>query len=319
MEIIRNYLETMFQNLPNTKEVQKAKFELGQMMEDKYTELREEGKTDNEAIGIVISEFGNLDELAEDLGIEKFIQPETTVQVNNLSMSQVRDYVKDKARFGVHIGLGVLMCIISPCGVIVQDSVPGLVFLFVMIGIAVGLFVFSGMTMGKWKSVEKNGYGIDFATAEYVHNERENYRTTSALLNTIGVVLCVLSVVPLIIMDEQGVGEVWENIGVVILLAIVSIGVFLFIVAAQKNEAYDTLLKLNGTGTVGANYVDSQNEQVHYDNKTVAAVMSVYWPTVTCIYLCWSFLTFNWHVTWIVWVIASIMESFIKNVCKKEN
>ena len=63
METIKNYLETMFSTLPNTYEVQKAKKELAQMMEDKYTELINDGKTDNEAVGIVISEFGNLDEL----------------------------------------------------------------------------------------------------------------------------------------------------------------------------------------------------------------------------------------------------------------
>ena len=39
MEAIRNYLETMFLNLPNTPEVYKAKNELWQMMEDKYTEF----------------------------------------------------------------------------------------------------------------------------------------------------------------------------------------------------------------------------------------------------------------------------------------
>ena len=43
MEAIRNYLETMFLNLPNTPEVYKAKNELWQMMEDKYTELKNEG------------------------------------------------------------------------------------------------------------------------------------------------------------------------------------------------------------------------------------------------------------------------------------
>ena len=37
------------------------------MMEDKYNELIAEGKMDNEATGIVISEFGNLEELAEEL------------------------------------------------------------------------------------------------------------------------------------------------------------------------------------------------------------------------------------------------------------
>ena len=50
METIRNYLETMFARLPNTFEVQKAKNELWQMMEDKYTELIKDGKTENEAV-----------------------------------------------------------------------------------------------------------------------------------------------------------------------------------------------------------------------------------------------------------------------------
>ena len=55
METIKNYLENMFSHLPNTPEVQKAKYELYQMMEDKYNELISEGKSDNEAIGIVIA------------------------------------------------------------------------------------------------------------------------------------------------------------------------------------------------------------------------------------------------------------------------
>ena len=49
METIKNYLENMFSHLPNTPEVLKAKYELYQMMEDKYNELISEGKSDNEA------------------------------------------------------------------------------------------------------------------------------------------------------------------------------------------------------------------------------------------------------------------------------
>ena len=59
MEAIRNYLETMFLNLPNTPEVYKAKNELWQMMEDKYTELKNEGKSENEAVGTVIADLGS--------------------------------------------------------------------------------------------------------------------------------------------------------------------------------------------------------------------------------------------------------------------
>ena len=73
METIRNYLNTMFAGLPDTPEVRKAYEELAAMMEDKYTELIAEGCGENEAVGTVISEFGNLEELAQTLGIEEYM------------------------------------------------------------------------------------------------------------------------------------------------------------------------------------------------------------------------------------------------------
>ena len=69
MNTIKNYLESMFAQLPNTPEVWKAKDELWQMMEDRYTDLIADGKTENEAVGAVIAEFGNLEERAETSGI----------------------------------------------------------------------------------------------------------------------------------------------------------------------------------------------------------------------------------------------------------
>ena len=57
METIRNYLESMFSQLPNTPKVLKAKYELGQMMEDKYSELIADGKSENEVIGTIIKVY----------------------------------------------------------------------------------------------------------------------------------------------------------------------------------------------------------------------------------------------------------------------
>lgn len=72
MDTIRNYLNTMFAGLPDTPEVRRAYEELAAMMEDKYTELIAEGRGENEAVGTVISEFGNLEEIAQTLGIESY-------------------------------------------------------------------------------------------------------------------------------------------------------------------------------------------------------------------------------------------------------
>ena len=73
METIRNYLNAMFAGLPDTPEVRRAYEELAAMMEDKYTELIAEGRSENEAVGTVISEFGNLEEIAQTLGIEEYL------------------------------------------------------------------------------------------------------------------------------------------------------------------------------------------------------------------------------------------------------
>lgn len=315
METIRNYLETMFQSLPNTPEVQKAKYELGQMMEDKYTELKKEGKTENEAIGIVISEFGNLDDIAEDLGISSFVKEKQFSQTRMLTMQEGKDYIKDKMQSGLMIGFGVFLCIVSPSGIIMTfGSILGLLFLFISIALAVGIFIFSGALMGKWDFLKQQSCSIDFATAEYVHNERENYRMTNAVLNAVGVMFCILCFVPLVVMDKMNLGIARDGFGFVILLAFIGIGVLLFITAGVKSTAYDTLLKLNDVNSMGGRFVSSQNGQVRYNNKVVAAIMSVYWPTVTCVYLIWSFMTYDWHITWIIWVIAGVMESFIKNL-----
>ena len=82
MEAIREYLSNLFLNLLETPQVLRAKAELMEMMEDKYAELIAEGKTENEAVGTVISEFGNLSELAEALGIESVMN----TQKNNYQM-----------------------------------------------------------------------------------------------------------------------------------------------------------------------------------------------------------------------------------------
>ena len=71
METIQTYLENMFAAFPDNPETLRAKSELLAAMEDKYNELKNEGKSENEAIGIVISEFGNIDELMAELGVAR--------------------------------------------------------------------------------------------------------------------------------------------------------------------------------------------------------------------------------------------------------
>lgn len=69
MEDISKYLDNLFAQLPNTPEARHAREELGQMMEDRYAELRAKGMGEKDAASAAIAEFGSQEEVRESLGL----------------------------------------------------------------------------------------------------------------------------------------------------------------------------------------------------------------------------------------------------------
>lgn len=394
MDIIRNYLENMFSRLPDTPEVQRAKNELWQMMEDKYTELKAEGRSENEAIGTVITEFGNLEELAETLGIHSYVQPvfdtssaaggnaggksditpadgesgaksnATTADGNAgaksnattanresgaksnatpaggnagaksdaqtsaarlLTMDEARKYIRAKTEHALWLALGIFFCIMSPVASIVTGNTAladavGPTGLFLCVAIGVFLIVFSGIRMQEWNFVKKNACCLDAAAAQYVRDCKKRQTTVYALFLTVGIALCIVSVVPVCIFDALVKPNMWVNhynIGPAFLFLLVALGVFMIVLGSVQYEAYGTLLNLPTSSAMEGDYFQKQPKKDAYSNQTISVIMSVFWPTVTCLYLIWSFLTFDWGITWIIWPISAVIEALIKNNWKK--
>lgn len=330
METLKNYLENMFLNLPNTPEVRKAKNELLQMMEDKYAELKNEGKAENEAIGIVISEFGNLDELAEDLGIKTYVEEDIAPE-EMLSLDEAKAYLKDTIKCSQLIATGVLLCILSIVPLIFLDAlstthsrfstdstdVIGIFLMFLLIAIAVALFIFAGTMKSKWQQIAKHTVGIDFSITDYTKNQFESIRGNHALCLSIGCMLCILSIIPPMWIDTILPTDFWYECSAAFLFIMVAIGVYLIIFTSKRIAGYQSLLALNARETIGSTHVPESAKEIEYRNETVAAIMSVYWQTITCIYLCVSFISFDWHITWIIWPVASILHSILKTNFQK--
>jgi len=317
METIKNYLEQMFVNMPNTEAVRKAKRELFQMMEDKYNELIEEGKSENEAVGAVISNFGNLEELAEDLGVATEVQEEKRMSQENprrkVSLEEAKDFIKNQSRAGVFVGIGVLLCITSVIWPMSSDFLNindgfGILGMFLSIGIAVALFVVNGVISdAKWKFIEKERCAIDLNTTEYVKKEERAYITVHAIQKAIGIVCCALCWIPTAVADEFGF-SIFEDYAGALLFILVGVGVFLIVSTNYVNGAYETLLGLNTKFTNGA----VPEKEVKYISPVAEVVMEVFWPTITCVYLAVSFITGYWHITWIIWPVASIIFAVLK-------
>ena len=69
MNEVEEYVSRMFSGLPQTKAVLEMKRNILEAMQEHYEELLSQEKSKNEALGAVISQFGNIDEIKKELGI----------------------------------------------------------------------------------------------------------------------------------------------------------------------------------------------------------------------------------------------------------
>ena len=323
METIRNYLESMFRSMPNTPEVRRAKDELLQMMEDKYLELMSEGMTENAAVGTVISEFGNLDELSESLGISHYL-PERIENIERqgrtLLMDEVKDYLQDDRKACVIRALGIFCFIISPTGPILADGIfggRGLIdglgtgMLFLLAAAGVFLIIYAGNFEKKWKYIRKVPCCIDYSTAAWLEEMINQNEQKMSMIRILGIICCILALVPVAVLDSIRIfHDFFSAIGTALMFVIVGIGVMLILFSSGYLSAAKKLLRLNDKRTIGGQFTKMQQQETVTGKKE--GVLSVYWQTVTCIYLCISFLTFSWGRTWIIWPVAAVIHSVIK-------
>ncbi len=325
METIKNYLEAMFANMQNTPEVVRAKEELLQMMEDKYSELIAEGASENEAVGTVISEFGNLEELGEELGISKEVSLERMERVENpkraVSFEEAYSFLEFQKKSGFRVGLGVMLCIMCSIGPILANGlhlpdVMGVLSMFLMIGAAIGLFVREAVLKDFWKFITVGNCQIDLTTAEYLMDVKKQSASMRATRRAIGIVLCATCWIPAAVLGEISSYSLVDSLGSAFLFVYVGFGVFLLVYTAKVDRAFEILLNVNDKTKVSGSY--TKDSRVEYVSERAKMIMELYWPAVVCFYLVWSFVTFQWHITWIVWVIAGVMFPVVKNSLQKQ-
>ena len=319
METIKSYLEAMFAGMPNTPEVLKAKDELLQMMDDKYSELIAEGVSENEAVGQVISEFGNLDELSEELNLKKEVEELKSREQNPrrfVSMDDVKGYLNAERKSALFVSVGVCLCIICSSFTILFSEVIkgsneniGIGLMFTSLAAAIALFIMNSVFMADYKYLKRELCQIDIATANYVNEKKNDFKNFSMISKALGVILCAFCWVPSSFTDGS-------DLSCVILFYMVGIGVLLLVYGHTINKSYDTILNLNDLTTVSGHYC--KEEKVVYSNQYIATLLDLFWPTVVCVYLCTSFLTFNFLITALIFPVAYILEKIIKVAFAKE-
>ena len=210
---IENYVDVLFMDVPKNKQSIELKEELLSNMSDRFDDYIQEGKSENQAFSLVISNLGDIDEmLADVMPSEEFVEQSgyyTKRNARNVAIAVVMYIVGAAFLIGLG-GLGESM------GNSDAYAITGLIILLVISAVATGIIIYSFMsTPSQYKKI-----------------------------------------------------------------------------TVDRNQNIPNLSNKN--------------------NRMLKNILSTYWIMITFIYLTVSFLTKRWDITWIIWILAAVLESIIK-------
>ena len=240
--------------------------------------------------------------------------------VRRVSLEEANEYIELTRVSAPKIANGVSACILSPVlliflsgltavsGSLITDSVAaaiGVIVLLVMVATAVYVFIVYGSRLKKYEYIEKEiietAYGVDGMVQERMKSMESRKTSYTA----IGVLMCILSSVPLLICACLNLSEFIIVSMVCVLIIIIAIAVNIFVRVGSEWKCCEQLLQV-GEYT-------SNDKRV---NKRVEKISGIYWAVVLAGYLAWSFITMRWDNTWIVWPVAAVFFGAITCVIK---
>ncbi len=236
--------------------------------------------------------------------------------LKKVSMEDASEYISLKKQILPKIGLGVFLCITCPVILILLAGMSasgifglseraaaaiGLLFLFAQIGYAVFLFISRSGKLSKFAFLEEEEFETEYGVDGMVKEKMAAHEEVNTKALIFGVLLCVLSSVPLIITSVLGLSPFVIVCMVCLLLLLVATAAYIFITVCGIHSTYKILLQ-DGDYTVSAKKT----------NKKLSALTRIYWMLIVVIYLAVSFLTRRWDYTWIIWAVSGVLFALIR-------
>ncbi|MFU8793159.1 MAG: hypothetical protein ACNA7K_03955 [Acholeplasmataceae bacterium] len=312
METIYTFLETLFKDMPQTQAIKQAKDALYQEMVDQYLAYKEQGKTEHEAVGLVISECGSIDDVIKQLDIDR---SGFNGRYRIISESEANLFMQVKRDNSTRIGLGVLFSVFAVGLLIILNDLlliqySGLttfqaqlivfIIFFIIISVSTGLFVFSGMQMNQKAKIFYKPFRLSNDAEKQMTQELKHYTTTYHLGLLIGILLIMTSIIAFVLnqLFEQDVAYL-TFIGFII----IGMGIFVLVKIGIIHGGYSQLLKLG-------DYQPIRKEH----SKITDMVAIILFSLSATIYLSWSFLFHAWTISWVIWPIVAIMFGIFASV-----
>lgn len=239
--------------------------------------------------------------------------------IQMISMESANVYLELLRQISSKIALGVSLCILSPIMLIgltgVSDQKEGMILsaeaavgigmtiLLLMVAVAAAIFIIYGRKIEAYDFLEKEPIELTYGVKGLVEKEKLGYEAAHSRKLVLGIVLCILSAVPIMVLAVSDKNGMLTIVGVNLCLILVSVGVYLLVSTGLVYGGFQRLLE-EGDYT--------RNQKI--ENKRNDVINKIYWCSVTAIYLGWSFTTMEWEKTWIVWPVAGVFYGAVVGI-----
>lgn len=235
----------------------------------------------------------------------------TATKLRRVSMREAEDFLEKRRADAPKMALGVMLCVFSPIVLIFFGGFApafrigtgvatgiGIGVLLLHVAVAVAIFLSCAFRVQNYAFFEKEAIVTENGVFELVRERQRAFIATYARLNIVGVVLCILAVLPLIFFALMGAEDTLTVLGICILLLLVGCACFAFVRGGVYYGAMQQLLE-------EGDYTREKKAQ----SGIIGAISGGYWLLVTAVYL---FVTFSPigmtpDRSWFIWAVGGVL------------
>lgn len=246
------------------------------------------------------------------------IYADDETDVIRVSMEEASAYLFYKESQSLKIALGVSLCILSPITMLLLEgareakkiswSAPlceglGMAVLLLLVAAAVALFVTCGLSGSRYEYLEKEVIDTEYGVDGLVKEKRERYAPIYARQLTIGIILCILAVLPVFVVSAVSNDLFVETAATCFMLAVIALAVFMIVHTCIIKGSMDVLLQEG-----------DYSRKAKLESKRNSPIAIIYWSIALTIFLAYSFLSGDWGRSWIVWPIAGVLYGAVAGI-----
>lgn len=246
-------------------------------------------------------------------------EPESTLR--RVTMEEASGYLAQQKKDAPKLALAVFMCVVSPAPLIMLSAMSeysrfgvsenaaagiGMSVLLVLVAAAVAIFIVCAARTKEFDFLECESFETEYGVSGMVRERKRNYKDTCTRMNMTATVLWILSAVPLIVAGCIGAPDIVCVAAVCVLLAVVGVGAALFTLCGTYQSAMNKLLEED-------DYTRAQKAQ----KGVKGAVTTVYWLTVTAVFLFYTFGPMGngqAKYSWFIWAIGGVLYAAVMAV-----